>query len=144
MKTTILIIIYATIIAACGNKAFSQIENHGKIEMGWKNGTQQYFQGEDITQFQFPENTFYADISLDFKWKFINFRQSLNNNFYYKDGRTFNPLDIDFISTITFQYKKLSIGYTHNCLHPVISDIDELEYGYRRGGEDRIFLRYEW
>jgi hypothetical protein len=144
MKTTILLIIYATIIAASENQAFSQIENHGRIDLGWKNGAQQYFQGANIMQFQYPENTFYADIKLSLKWKFITFDQSLNNNFYYKDGTTFNPLDIDFVSTLTVQYKKLSIGYTHNCLHPVISDKDDLEQGYRRGGEDKVFLRYEW
>jgi len=136
--STITIILWCAITNA-------QIESHGKIELGYKNGVNGLFYEKTKSfMFEYPANTFYADLSLEFKWKFIKFNQDLKNNFNYENGRTFSPIDIEFISCVSFNYKKFSIGYLHSCLHPVISSESDLNKIYRRGSEDRIFVKIEW
>jgi hypothetical protein len=145
MKRKLLFIIWAILIIATTNDVFSQIENHGNIELGWKDGLYQYFYDHNrVSQFQFPANSFYADINLNFKWKFLAFNQVIGNNFYYKQGRTFKPIDVEFKSTLSLDFDKIEIGYTHLCLHPVIGEKNDLEYGYRRNSEDCIFIRFKW
>jgi hypothetical protein len=125
--------------------SLSQIKNHGNIELGYKDGKSVIFYDKvNSCMFQYPANTLYADLNLDFTWKFIRFNQQLKNNFCYKQGHTFSPIDIEFISTLTFEYKKLAIGCMHSCLHPVISNKSDLDEMYRRGSEDRVFIRIKW
>jgi len=137
--STITIILWGAI-------AFSQIKSHGSVEVGFKDGNHTIFY-DSIYKIihQYPANTFYADISLDFNWKFIKFEQSLKSNFFYKSGYSFNPLDIEFASRLTFEYKSFAIGYEHSCLHPVISErSDVLEYNMMRGGIDKVFIKFKW
>jgi hypothetical protein len=100
------------LILLCSSLAFSQIESHGTIDMGWKDGINSYYYGDNkVSYFEYPANTFYSDVNLDFSWKFIKVKQQINNSFCYKDGTSFNPIDIEFVSTLSFKFSFLFTSY---------------------------------
>jgi hypothetical protein len=122
-----------------------QIKNNGSIEIGWINGRETIHQNELYNaRFIYPDASFYGNINLDFSYKFINFTQSINNVFCYKQGKSFSPIDVEFISVLGFTYKRFSIGYQHSCLHPIINQVSDVENLWRRGNEDRIYLKFKW
>jgi hypothetical protein len=131
---------------------------HGTVEGGWKKDRNRLYEinhKSDSARYPFntiyytdPNNTFYVniDVSVNYK-KWFTFRQQINNSFYYDKSYKygFTPINIDFISTFSLNYKKISVGYQHSCFHPIMSEILTKDFEiYQRGGTNRVFIKYTW
>ena len=142
MKKVILTITL-TIIVWFG---YAQIKTGGSIETGWINGntTLHNISREGGIIYKLPDYSFYADVRIDFKYKFINFSTIMENTFFYEYGFSMSPLSINYVFDFSLKHKRMEIGYSHSCLHPVVSQRSDLNMVFVRGGFDKIYFRFKW
>jgi hypothetical protein len=122
----------------------AQVKSYGSIEVGWKDALFSVLKKDLYSSQIHFKNVMYADIKLGFEWRFIKIEQILNNNIQPVKFTLYRPIDIEYRLRFSLNHKKMSIGYEHACMHPVVSYFSDLESFYRRGGEDKIFLKFEW
>ena len=87
-------------------------------------------------------NVLYCDIIADFSMKRFHIEQQIYNIFSYNDGYSFSPLEILYKTRIYYKYKSFSGGIEHMCLHPIINQHNKIRVITRRGGYDKIFIRF--
>lgn len=141
MKNVLLILV----LLLLSLNTVGQVKINGFVELG-KRDISSYIRKEKLTlaRYKTPKNMLYSDINLKFTWKFIRVETLLCNNFTMDNFHVYVPVDIEYLTKLSFIYKKFSIGYNHSCIHPVISTGSEINSEYRRGGEDSFFIKFEW
>jgi nitrate reductase gamma subunit len=136
MKTLLISLLLSVVL----QNVNSQIKTNGFIETGYLSGAQS-MKYDGIATYEYPENTFYADVNLTFKLKHVYLEQQLFNVFNYKGGKTFSVIEIEYKTRIYYKWKALKIGYEHMCLHPIINQHNEIPKLTRRASHDKIFIR---
>jgi hypothetical protein len=141
MKTILVTIFTFLFLTSFGQK----FKTNSSIELGWTNPYYkiEYSDGYHFDVFTSPKSSMYADIMLKLSaFKYITIQNNLETYFVYNTGIAFSP----FMSIYTFQifgtYKWVEIGYKHQCIHPVISNNENMPLTLFSGKYDKLYVKF--
>lgn len=124
--------------------SFSQINTNGYVEIGYIDEKISLNENQFITRLK-NENCGYSNIVINFEYKGFNLNQELYNIFVYPgNGLSFKPFEIAYKTRLYYRIKKFDFGLEHLCMHPIISQHNELEQITRRQSYNKIFLRFSF
>ena len=87
------------------------------------------------------ENVLYSDIVFDLSIKNVHLEQQIFNVFD-RGKPLFSVISILYKTRAYYKWKSFSLGYEHMCLHPIISQHNELPLSTIRASHNKIFLRF--
>lgn len=130
---------------------FSQnLKIGGAIEMGYcENSTSVLYKMYDgdihtSTFFNnFEYGPLYTNLSIKVSYKGKFFVEGYNKTIMKLESgeKTFTPLLNDYGVDFYWKNERIQIGYFHSCLHPVVNDLLNGSDQFKRGSEDRIYLK---
>jgi hypothetical protein len=124
--------------------SISQIKTNGYIEIGYLDEKISLNEAQYITRLK-NENSMYSEFLINFNFKNFNLEQELYNIFIYPgEGTSFKPLEIKFRTKLYYKIKMFDIGLEHICMHPIISQHNEIQMVTRRQSQNKIFIRFNF
>lgn len=133
MKLIIILLLFPLI-------SLSQIKVSGYFDAGYINETVTV-SGKQSRQKYLKDNAMYSDIHVSVRLKRFEIKQSMMNVFEYYEGSSFDPIYIKYTTSGMYNYKRMSLGIEHMCLHPIIASYRYDMSNQLKGSCDKIFVR---